>query len=46
MLVVTRRIGDIVMIGDQIVVKIIAINGNQVRLGREAGCLGCGAASL
>jgi carbon storage regulator len=36
MLVVTRRVGDVVMIGDQIAVKVIAVNGNQVRLGIEA----------
>ena len=36
MLVLTRRVGEEVMIGDSIRVKIVAIRGHQVRLGLVA----------
>lgn len=36
MLVLTRKIGESVVIGDQIVVKIVEIDGEQVRLGISA----------
>ena len=36
MLNLTRRVGESLMIGDEIVVKVLEINGNQVRLGIEA----------
>jgi carbon storage regulator len=36
MLVLTRRPNEFVMIGHQIVVKLIGIKGNQIRLGIEA----------
>jgi carbon storage regulator len=36
MLVLTRKSGEVVRIGDQITLKIIEIRGNQVRLGVEA----------
>lgn len=36
MLVVTRRIGEKIMIGDDVEVVIIGINGNQVRIGVKA----------
>jgi carbon storage regulator len=36
MLILTRRIGETVMIGQDIAVKIVEVKGNQVRLGIEA----------
>lgn len=33
MLVLTRRIGEKIMIGDDIVVNVLGVKGNQVRLG-------------
>ena len=36
MLILTRRIGEILTIGDHITVKVLNVNGNQVRLGVEA----------
>lgn len=33
MLVLTRRSGEAVHIGDDIVVRVLGVNGNQVRLG-------------
>lgn len=36
MLVVTRRIGEKIMIGDDVEVVIIGIQGNQVRIGVKA----------
>lgn len=36
MLVVTRRIGEKIIIGDDVEVVIIGINGNQVRIGVKA----------
>jgi carbon storage regulator len=36
MLVLTRKSGEAVRIGDQITLKVIEIRGNQVRLGVEA----------
>ena len=36
MLILTRRIGETLKIGDDIEVTILAIKGNQVRLGIEA----------
>lgn len=36
MLVLTRKPDEIVVIGDNIVVKVVAINGNKVRLGFAA----------
>ena len=36
MLVVSRKIGESIMIGDGIEVKIISIDGDQVKLGIEA----------
>lgn len=36
MLILTRRPGETVMIGDEITVTILAINGNQVRVGINA----------
>jgi carbon storage regulator len=36
MLILTRRTGESVMIGDEVVVAVLSVKGNQVRLGIEA----------
>ena len=36
MLILTRRVGEKVMIGDEISVTVLRVKGNQVRLGVEA----------
>ena len=36
MLVLTRRIGETVMIGDDVTVTVLGVNGQQVRLGVNA----------
>ena len=36
MLILTRRIGEAVMIGDEISVTVLRVKGNQVRLGVSA----------
>src|ERR1700722_6246338 len=36
MLILTRRVGETVMVGDDIAVKVVGVKGNQVRLGIEA----------
>lgn len=36
MLILTRRIGENVRIGDDVVVTVLGVKGNQVRLGVEA----------
>ncbi len=36
MLILTRRIGEIIVIGDEVKVVVLGINGNQVRLGIHA----------
>ena len=36
MLILTRRVGETLMIGDYIEVTVLAVNGNQVRIGINA----------
>ena len=36
MLILTRRIGETTMIGDDVIVTVLGVSGNQVRLGIKA----------
>ena len=36
MLILTRRVGETLMVGDEIAVTVLAVRGNQVRLGIKA----------
>jgi carbon storage regulator len=36
MLILTRRVGESLIIGDDVVVKILGVKGNQVRIGVDA----------
>ena len=36
MLIVTRRVGEVLMIGDNVEVAVLAVKGNQVRIGVKA----------
>ncbi|MCM2129991.1 carbon storage regulator CsrA [Larsenimonas rhizosphaerae] len=36
MLILTRRVGETLMIGDEITVTVLGVKGNQVRLGVNA----------
>ena len=36
MLILTRRVGETVMIGESIMVTVLGVKGNQVRIGVEA----------
>lgn len=36
MLILTRRLGETLMIGDEVVVTVLGVNGNQVRIGINA----------
>lgn len=36
MLILTRRVGETIMIGDEVTVTILGVKGNQVRIGVNA----------
>ena len=36
MLILTRRVGESLMIGDEVIVTVLGIRGNQVRIGVNA----------
>jgi carbon storage regulator CsrA len=36
MLILTRKIGETLMVGDNVTVKVLSVKGNQIRLGVEA----------
>lgn len=36
MLILTRRIGETLMVGDDVKVTVLGVNGNQVRIGVDA----------
>lgn len=36
MLVLTRKLGEIIRVGDSVTVRVLEVKGNQVRLGVEA----------
>ena len=36
MLILTRRVGEALVIGDDVVVNVLGVKGNQVRIGVEA----------
>lgn len=36
MLILTRRIGETLMVGDEVTVSVLGVKGNQVRLGVNA----------
>lgn len=36
MLILTRRIGENLIIGDEIIVSVLGVSGNQIRLGIDA----------
>ncbi len=36
MLILTRKLGEIIRVGDDVTVRVLEIRGNQVRLGIEA----------
>jgi len=36
MLILTRRVGESIKIGDEVTITILGVNGNQVRIGTNA----------
>lgn len=36
MLILTRRVGETVMVGDEVTITVLGVKGNQVRLGINA----------
>ena len=39
MLILTRRVGECVVIGEEVTVTVLGVKGNQVRIGINAGSL-------
>lgn len=38
MLILTRRVGETLVIGDNVTVTVLGVKGNQVRIGVDAPC--------
>ena len=36
MLILTRRVGELLMIGDDVTITVLSVKGNQVRIGVDA----------
>jgi len=36
MLILSRRVGETIMVGDDVTVTVLGINGNQIRIGIDA----------
>lgn len=36
MLILTRRVGEKIMIGDDVIITVLGVKGNQVRIGTDA----------
>jgi len=36
MLILTRRVGETIMVGDKVTVTVLGVNGNQIRIGVNA----------
>ena len=36
MLILTRRVGEMLMIGDEVTVTVLGVKGNQIRIGVDA----------
>ncbi len=36
MLILTRRVGEVIMVGDEVTVTVLGVKGNQVRIGINA----------
>ena len=36
MLILTRRVGETIMVGDEVTITVLGVNGNQIRIGIEA----------
>jgi carbon storage regulator len=36
MLILTRRVGETIMVGDEVTVTVLGVNGNQIRIGIHA----------
>jgi carbon storage regulator len=36
MLILTRRVGETIMVGDEVTITVLGVNGNQIRIGIHA----------